>query len=92
MSKPWIVHEVVLFLFHYIKVFVNWVFPAPLRIHELALAGRVISHVVLSLTELNVAEALLKGPQTIQQLAATVGKTCLVALVLASSAGTNLCN
>eukprot|EP00884_Botryococcus_braunii_P004940 jgi/Botrbrau1/14447/Bobra.0014s0092.1 len=73
MFIPWVLQEFVVILVQYIQAFLNWVVPAPLRIHDLALGGRVVSHLVLSITELNIADALLKGPQTIQQLSAAVG-------------------
>eukprot|EP00884_Botryococcus_braunii_P019817 jgi/Botrbrau1/6519/Bobra.0034s0091.1 len=73
LFNPWALQGFMVTLVQYIQAFLNWIVPAPLRIHDLALGGRVISHVVLSLTELNVADALLKGPQTIQELSTTVG-------------------
>lgn len=73
MFEPWFLHRFMVSLVQYIQGLLNWMIPAPLRIHDLALGGRVVSHVVLTLTELDVADALLKGPQTIQELAAAVG-------------------
>eukprot|EP00884_Botryococcus_braunii_P008292 jgi/Botrbrau1/17464/Bobra.0054s0051.1 len=73
MFQPWFLHGIMVASVQYIQTFLNRMIPAPMRIIDLAIGGRVISHVVLCLTELNVPDALLKGPQTIEQLAITVG-------------------
>lgn len=73
MCEPWPLHRIVVAFVQFLQAVLNWIIPAPLRLHDLALGGRIISHVVLTLTELNVADALLKGPQTVKQLAVTVG-------------------
>lgn len=73
LCEPWFLHRIVVAFVQFLQAILNWVVPAPLRIHDLALGGRVVSHVVLTLTELNVADALLKGPQTATELATSVG-------------------
>lgn len=73
MCEPWIIHRIVALFIQFLNGVLTFIMPGPLRLSELALGGRVLSDVILSLTELDVAEALSKGPQTIQQLAVTVG-------------------
>jgi hypothetical protein len=75
LHVPWLIYIPVLKLVQFLQWLLNVIVPPPLRLHDLVLGGRVISHVVLSLTQLGVPDALTKGPRTAEQLALAVGKS-----------------
>jgi hypothetical protein len=74
LHVPWVIYIPILKVIQFLQWLLNVVVPPPLRLHDLVLGGRVISHVVLSLTELGVPDALTKGPRTAQELAVNVGE------------------
>lgn len=51
----------------------NYILPAALRVNDISLGGRVISHVLYALTDLGVAEALASGPLSVAELCDKLG-------------------
>lgn len=74
LHVPWLIYTSILKLIQFLQWLLNVIVPPPLRLHDLVLGGRVVSHVVLSLTQLGVPDALTKGPRTAQELAVKSGK------------------
>ncbi len=71
-NPPWWLFNFGLYLISGLNWLVNTITPAALRVNDVALGGRTISHVLYALTDLGVADALSHGPLSIPELAKTL--------------------
>lgn len=77
VSPPWWLFIFGQYLLGAISWLLNVLHPAALRVSDLAIGGRTISHVLYALTDLGVAEALADGPLSIEELCHALGGTVL---------------